>query len=407
MLCAYIGVSIAKQLKAILDHFRISEKFGYAIANNAFENTACLNYLSELLHIDLDKRRVMCIGHVINLVAQECLFGSDVEAFEEEIQDAMAEEYDAAARAVKLRVAIEEFIDHELGDYYAAMARYSEGRSQGCKALKAPKLLDDVLDADYWSVISYSESPNATTAAEEQILEPDEAEVFDFNPHVESQKHFLTNINSSWQKLDVYFNKTDAIPIYRAAVGTKPQWLAKARTAVNALWAEYKDCSPIYDSTTFISSSPTTTVYDEWSSHHDSNNKVDQLEAYLAEPYALIHPDQSPIPYWISKLAIWPQLAKMTLDIYSTLACSDELERIFSEGGNLLNARRRQMTGDHVQEVLCLRSWQASGIVTLDTEFFKLAISQGDYNNTSDDDDEVLYRRHRQQQAEVSSDKQW
>ena len=151
------------------------------------------------------------------------------------------------------------------------------------------------------------------------MLEPDEAEVFDFNPHVESQKHFSTNINLSWQKLDVYFNKTDATPIYRAAVvlhprlkwrwferywGTKPQWLAKARTAVNALWAEYKDCSPIYDSTTFMSSSPTTTVHDEWSLHDDSNNKVDQLEAYLAEPYALLHPDQSPIPYWISKLAI-------------------------------------------------------------------------------------------------------
>ena len=220
----HTGVSIAKQLKAILDHFRISEKFGYAIADNASENTACLNHLSELLNIDLDKRRVMCIGHVINLVAQECLFGSDVEAFEEEIQNATAEEvelqhwrrrgpirklhnliryishssnrkdllekiqrlqvdrqhysedslhdnpriyalirdnltrwnswYDAAARAVKLRVAIEEFVDHELGDYHAAMARYSKGRSQGRKAPKAPKLLDDVLDADDWSVIS-------------------------------------------------------------------------------------------------------------------------------------------------------------------------------------------------------------------------------------------------------------
>ncbi|KAM0706059.1 hypothetical protein Q7P35_006607 [Cladosporium inversicolor] len=246
---AHTGVSIAKQLKAILDHFRISEKFGYAIADDASENTACLNHLSELLNIDLDKRRVMCIGHVINLVAQECLFGSDVEAFEEEIQNATAEEYDAAARAVKLRVAIEEFVDHELGDYYAAMARYSKGRSQGRKAPKAPKLLNDVLDADDWSVISHtsaigdravkgaiwqetiesqqsqrlqpactqssapsppptttspepvrttrssqsipisrisaptdsSESPNATTAAEEQMLEPDEAEVFDFN----------------------------------------------------------------------------------------------------------------------------------------------------------------------------------------------------------------------------------
>jgi hypothetical protein len=69
----HTGVSIAKQLHAILTHFRISENFGHAITNNASENTACLNHLSELLHIDLGKRRVMCMGHVINLVAQEYL----------------------------------------------------------------------------------------------------------------------------------------------------------------------------------------------------------------------------------------------------------------------------------------------------------------------------------------------
>ena len=45
---------------------------------------------------------------------------------------------------------------------------------------------------------------------------------------------------------------------------------------------------------------------------------------------------------------MWPQLAKMALDIYSTLLMSDELERVFSEGGNLLTPRRRQLSGDYV-----------------------------------------------------------
>jgi len=35
---------------------------------------------------------------------------------------------------------------------------------------------------------------------------------------LKSQKHFLTNINLSWQKMDNYFNKTNATPIYRVAV---------------------------------------------------------------------------------------------------------------------------------------------------------------------------------------------
>jgi hypothetical protein len=32
---SHIGVSITKQIHAILTHFRISDNFGYAIANNA------------------------------------------------------------------------------------------------------------------------------------------------------------------------------------------------------------------------------------------------------------------------------------------------------------------------------------------------------------------------------------
>jgi hypothetical protein len=223
----HTGVSIAKQLHAILTHFRISENFGYAIADNASENTACLNHLSELLHIDLGKRRVMCIGHIINLVVQECLSGSDVDAFEEELTNVTIEEvelrewrkrgpisklhnliryathsskrrdllvtiqrnqyrrlqasqtseseplrplvvyqllhdnltqwnswYDAAVRAVHLRAAIDEFIDSELGDYNAKIARYQGSRSLKKRPPKKPSLLADLLDADDWSIIT-------------------------------------------------------------------------------------------------------------------------------------------------------------------------------------------------------------------------------------------------------------
>jgi hypothetical protein len=68
MYSSYIGVSITKQIYAILTYFRISNNFGYAITNNTSKNTTCLDHLSELLKVDLDKRCVMCIGYVINLV---------------------------------------------------------------------------------------------------------------------------------------------------------------------------------------------------------------------------------------------------------------------------------------------------------------------------------------------------
>ena len=65
----HVGVSITEQIHEILKYFQIGNKFGHAIAANASENTAYLDHRLELLNMNLDSRRVMCICHVINLVA--------------------------------------------------------------------------------------------------------------------------------------------------------------------------------------------------------------------------------------------------------------------------------------------------------------------------------------------------
>ena len=62
--------------------------------------------------------------------------------------------YDAAVRAVELRTAIDEFVDYELGDYRAKVARYEGSRSLHKRPPKRPTLLDDLLSADDWSVIT-------------------------------------------------------------------------------------------------------------------------------------------------------------------------------------------------------------------------------------------------------------
>lgn len=236
--------------------------------------------------------------------------------------------------------------------------------------------------------------------------------------NIESQKHFTTNINLGWQKANLYYAKTDSTPIYRAAVvlhprlkwrwfekywKNKPQWREDAVTTVTALWHEYKHMPVTLDNVT-IASSPSLTIHDEWSSpEEEQSDQLDQFTAYIAEPFAQISSEQSPIPYWISKITVWPQLARMALDIYSTPACSDAPERIFSQSGDLLQPRRRLMTSDHVEEIIALQSWQASGIVRLDGDLFEQVIRQSDSepisdeldaNNTTEGDDEVLYYEH-------------
>jgi hypothetical protein len=60
----------------------------------------------------------------------------------------------------------------------------------------------------------------------------------------------------------------------------------------------------------------------------------------------------------------------MALDVFSTPPISDEPERVFSIAGNLLSPRRRCMKGEAVKQMLCLKSWQQSGIISLDQGLF-------------------------------------
>jgi hypothetical protein len=93
----------------------------------------------------------------------------------------------------------------------------------------------------------------------------------------------------------------------------------------------------------------------------------------------------------------------MALDVYSTPAMSDEPERQFSSGSALLVPRRRQLLAGHVREILCLRSWQDSGLVTLDAALFKQIVRRADGAPIAEDlpityesDDEVVYHEHDQ-----------
>lgn len=128
----------------------------------------------------------------------------------------------------------------------------------------------------------------------------------------------------------------------------------------------------------------------------DDNTSVDQLWMYEHEPYAHISVKDSPIPYWSSKCDVCPQLKQLALDVYSTPVMSDEPERVFPMAGNIPNPRRRQFKSDGVEQMLCLISWQKSGIIQLDQATFDqgIAKSDGNLSYTSLTTDNLLYHEH-------------
>jgi hypothetical protein len=83
---AHTAANLSSQLSTLIQHFNLQTSFGYAITDNTSENRACLDLLAKSLHFDAGKRHVLCMGHIINLVAHKVLFGSDVESFEHELE---------------------------------------------------------------------------------------------------------------------------------------------------------------------------------------------------------------------------------------------------------------------------------------------------------------------------------
>lgn len=117
---------------------------------------------------------------------------------------------------------------------------------------------------------------------------------------------------------------------------------------------------------------------DEWSDDDENlRSSVDQLAQYYAEPPhdKSLPVNKSPISYWIEKKAVWPQLAAMSLDIFSVLAMSDEPERIFSQTGHILSPRRRRLTSKSMQRLMCMKSWMEQGVAHLDSDLFERTVS--------------------------------
>ncbi|KAM3451813.1 hypothetical protein MY8738_008519 [Beauveria namnaoensis] len=82
----YSGENLADRVSGIIHEYNLNGRVGYFIANNAESNDTCLDELAGELGFKKQHRRLRCCRHIINLVARSVLFGTDVDAFEEDRQ---------------------------------------------------------------------------------------------------------------------------------------------------------------------------------------------------------------------------------------------------------------------------------------------------------------------------------
>lgn len=217
--------------------------------------------------------------------------------------------------------------------------------------------------------------------------------------YLATEHHFSTNINLGWQKLDEYYARLDQSPIFCAAVVLHPrqkwrwfekhwaghrEWIDQVKLSIEQLWRGYKNDEPAAQRQR--SPDKVTVQVDEWSDdEEDAQSSIDQLAQYYAEPPhdRSLPVDKSPIPYWVAKKNVWPELAAMALDIYSVPAMSDEPERIFSQTGHILAPRRRSLTSKSMEQLMCMKSWLKQGIAHLDGSLFERTVMMIESEDTT------------------------
>lgn len=71
------GEELQETLLAVLREYKIGDKIGYFVADNAGNNDVAIELLSHHIDVKPGEQRLRCSGHIINLVAKAILYGVD------------------------------------------------------------------------------------------------------------------------------------------------------------------------------------------------------------------------------------------------------------------------------------------------------------------------------------------
>ena len=81
-LSQHSGINYTEVISNILNTFKITkEQFNYFITDNTCTNNTYLDYLAVKFGFNKAYRRACCIYYILNLVAQQLIFGKDKKAF--------------------------------------------------------------------------------------------------------------------------------------------------------------------------------------------------------------------------------------------------------------------------------------------------------------------------------------
>jgi hypothetical protein len=79
----------AAVIQPLLDRFGITkDNLGYFVLDNALNNDTTLKELGQSMGFDLKEKRLRCMGHIFNLIAESYLYGQDASTFDDTFKEA-------------------------------------------------------------------------------------------------------------------------------------------------------------------------------------------------------------------------------------------------------------------------------------------------------------------------------
>lgn len=176
---------------------------------------------------------------------------------------------------------------------------------------------------------------------------------------------FVACLTASWLNVEKYYKKVDDMPVYYAAIVLNPtlkmqwfkeawrmdeqqSWILMVEQKVKQLWRQqYKH------TTTATRTRPRDTLaaadetaFDRFKSAKrlktDSSvlSISDELEDYLSVDPQTPSDDFDILAWWQGRKSVYPQLYKMAMDVFSIPLMSDDNERSFSSGRDMITYRR-------------------------------------------------------------------
>lgn len=192
----------------------------------------------------------------------------------------------------------------------------------------------------------------------------------------------------AWQKAEKYWKLADDTPIVYAAVVLNPtlkhgwfedQWsegteeqqgyITQVRRMVKELWInEYRPTTlrtPASTSTTMPDSDDLRDYLHAFKRRKVLvSGHVDALDNYLSTDCVqdTVERPLNVLQWWLDRRLSEPELAKFAFDTLAIPLMSDEPERSFSAGRDMITYRRSRLHSDIIEACSCLRSWYGAPV---------------------------------------------